>query len=91
MDANVIPPITEPMGKHWRQPAVEEILLDDTHAVMTEKTLEQLGEYSTSKPSGVYPGKMWRARQRGKWWLCWYGFGETADFCSNNYREILIA
>lgn len=55
-----IPPMTDPMGKHWDQPSRDGIVLDDTHALMTEATFKALHEYSGSVPSGVYPGKMWR-------------------------------
>jgi hypothetical protein len=27
---------------------------------MTDSTFKQLKEYSSTRPSGVYPGKMWR-------------------------------
>ena len=96
-----IPPITDPMGRHWEQPPAHSILLDDTHAVMTEQTFCQLAEYSGSTPSGVYPGKMWRRHdglfdrrckpEDRRWLLCW--FGEVPDnpkVCSNNFRVILV-
>ena len=101
----VIPPITDPMGKFWEQPPLKDILVDDTHAVMTTSTLLQLKDYSQSNPSGVYPGKMWRGKQMsinyrsspatfyhtGRWELHWYGISEKGDkYCSNNSREILL-
>lgn len=55
---NTIPPITDPMGRHWRQPSVASIALDDTHALMDDATFQALPEYSATRPSGVYPGKM---------------------------------
>lgn len=66
------------------QPSRDAILIDDTHAVMTRYTLAALHEYNTSQPTGVWPGKMWRWRERkmesngaitwlDSWWLCWYG------------------
>ena len=51
--------MTDPMGRHWRQPPRERILIDDTHALMDLATFEQLSEYSCTIPTGVYPGKMW--------------------------------
>ena len=101
----VIPPITDPLGRYWEQPPVSDILVDDTHAVMTRTTLEKLADYSRSQPTGVYPGKMWRAlyyeraigldgkvRLTGKtWWqLCWFGDCPDPTRCSNNYRDILL-
>lgn len=98
---HTIPPITDPLGQHWRQPPTSAILLDDTHAVMTEATFQQLAEYSYSFPSGVYPGKMWR-RYDGlfdqrcaitdlQWLLMWFGECDDPTKCTNNSRKILIA
>lgn len=98
---NTIPPITDPLGAHWQQPSPADILIDDTHAVMTEAVFKRLLEYSTTRPGGVYPGKMWR-RHDGVydrrpnapapvWLLCWFGIVPGNDkVCSNNYRKILI-
>lgn len=94
-DPNVIPPITDPMGKYWEQPDSSKILIDDTHAVMDAATFLKLHDYSYSQPTGVYPGKMWRSGRRvvggEKWFLKWYGLCEDITVCSNNAREILIA
>lgn len=59
----VIPPITDEMGKHWRQPNPQNFLIDDTHVIMTQREFDQLAEYSTSYPSGVYHGKCWKSQQ----------------------------
>lgn len=95
----VIPPITDPLGRSWRQPPLERILLDDSHAVMDTATFQALLEYSTTLPTGVYPGKMWRAqgfdartrRWTGSWFLRWFGECDDPAKCSNNQREILLA
>ena len=88
----LIPPITEPLGRHWKQPALDSILVDGTHAVMTRRSFEELHEYSRSIPSGVYPGKMWKSiMPDGTAMLRWFGIVEgNSDLCSNNQREILI-
>lgn len=86
-----IPAITDPMGKHWDQPSISEIELDDTHALMTEATLHKLANYSRTLPTGVYAGKMWRCLQDGEWWLRWFGVSDDPKFVSNNARLILIA
>ncbi|WP_321799774.1 hypothetical protein [Burkholderia sp. BCC1988] len=87
----MIPPITDPMGRFWDQPARDEILVDDTHAVMNRSTFWKLLEYSTSRPSGVYPGKMWKAIFGDEAYLRWYGIVEGRDdLCSNNQRLILL-
>lgn len=86
---DAIPAMVDPLGQHWNQPDRKRITIDDTHALMDEATLKSLAEYSTSMPSGVYVGKMWKARHAGKWWLRWYGESTQPDCCSNNQREIL--
>lgn len=94
IEKNVIPPITEPMGKYWDQPDPSLILIDDTHALMSEETFLQLHDYSYSQPSGVYPGKMWRFGRPivggQRWWLRWFGLSEAPNMCSNHCREILL-
>lgn len=98
---NAIPKITDPLGKHWNQPSADEILIDDTHAVMSADTFRQLAEYSCSVPSGVYPGKMWRADNAAyhpekvkaglhRHWLKWFGESEKPGFVSNHSRAILL-
>ena len=85
-----IPAMTHELGKHWSQPASEAVLVDDTHAVMDTTAFDQLADYSETLPSGVYPGKMWRAKSHGRWMLRWYGVVDgNPDVCSNNQVEIL--
>ena len=101
IDRNSIPPITDPLGKHWRQPDMSQVLIDDDSAIMSKAVFDELAEYSTSMPSGVYPGKCWKREEyimdkgrvvlrTGKWWLCWYGLHEDPKFVSNNFRKILF-
>lgn len=98
---NTIPPMTDPMGKHWRQPAVDGIALDDTHALMSKQTFDALPEYSATQPSGVYEGKMWKRRdglhdrscvpEDRKWLLCWFDKSDKGpEWCSTRFRVILI-
>lgn len=88
----VIPAMTDPLGRHWTQPSLNEIAVDDTHAVMSRRSFDLLPDYSRSRPTGVYPGKMWKVITRdGTPYLCWYGIVEGRDdLCSNNNRQILI-
>lgn len=86
-----VPPITEPMGKYWKQPDPNGMAFDDQQVLMTQKDFDALLEYSSSKPSGVYPGKMWKCLSGGYWYLRWFGLSEDPTMCSNHYREILIA
>ena len=98
----MIPAMTDTMGKYWNQPKRELIEIDATHALMPKWVFEELREYSSTIPTGVYPGKMWRrhdgifdprTRQRndapGRWLLCWYG-DEDHGRCEIHFREILL-
>ena len=105
--AHPIPPITDPMGRNWDQPDRHRIAVDAKHALMEEATFNALHEYSTTIPTGVYEGKMWRRhdgiaargrhgeivmkQEQGTWLLCWYGPSDEPDRCSINHRVILIA
>lgn len=78
--------MVHPLGRHWNQPPRADILIDETHAVMSEATLAKLSVYDHSQPSGVYEGKMWVWRGN----LAWFGFSEKPDCVSNNYRKIRV-
>lgn len=90
--------MTDPLGKHWSQPPLSAILVDDTHAVMAEATMNRLSDYSHTVPTGCYPGKMWRSfrhdiKPDGAWYLRWYGpvqLKDGVEYCSVEYREILL-
>jgi hypothetical protein len=100
--SDVIPPITHRLGRHWEQPSTDKIVLDSTHALMSKATFKQLPEYSSSIPSGVYEGKMWKRNNgiydtaflksggKPEWLLMWYGTAEDPDKCSINSRVIVI-
>lgn len=82
-----IPPITHRLGRYWEQPDRLEILVDDTHAVMSRRAYARLANYETSLPSGVYGGKMWR---RGNL-LCWFvDLPLQPSACGVRQREILV-
>lgn len=89
---NVIPPITDPLGKHWQQPAVKDITLSDTHALMSQANFDLLREYSSSVPSGTYDGKMWKSQYGpNTWHLCWYGpHPQSSTLIAINRREIVV-
>jgi hypothetical protein len=53
--ATAIPPITDPLGRHWTQPATDGVLVDDELALMDHRAFCRLSEYSTSIPSGKLP------------------------------------
>ncbi len=84
-----IPPITHELGQYWDQPARESVLIDEKHALMTREVFNQLHEYSTSNPSGVYEGKMWKGNRDEFWVLRWYSNYDDKE-CQINTRRILI-
>lgn len=86
---------------NWHAPDRSRITIDETHALMDAYTFNELPEYSATKPTGVYDGKMWRrhnglfdvncpAKDR-RWMLMWYGPCGDPNKCSVNSRLILIA
>ena len=66
-----IPPMLDPLGKHWRQPKGlrDRVGLFFNHATIKEADWLGLPHYERTMPSGVYPGKVWRCGP----WLAWYG------------------
>lgn len=86
---HVIPPITDPLGRHWSQPPRDRILVDDTHALMSQADFEQLPEYSRSVPTGAYAGKMWRCHFREGWFLCWYA-DDVPGRVKTQWRPLLV-
>lgn len=66
--------MTDPLGRYWEQPDRSEISFSLSHAHMTKQAFDLLKDYSHTKPTGAYPGKMWKCRdRRGRWNLCFYG------------------
>lgn len=73
-DGLSIPPMSDPLGQHWKQPSRGKIEIDCTHALMPRSAFDQLLEYSSSIPTGVYSGKMWKCCNPPVGWLLrWYG------------------
>lgn len=89
-DKNIIPPMTHPYGKHWRQPDPGNFLIDDKHVIMTKADFESLADYSASIPTGACEGKCWRRQEPGRWYLGWFGFSDDPGKVSVNFREILL-
>lgn len=87
---NNIPVITNPLGKVWKQPDTKNILISYKYAAMFESDFNKLLEYSSSIPSGVYIGKMWKMKRGETWYLAWFSECEDPNYVNNNYREILI-
>lgn len=92
----IIPAITDPLGRYWDQPPLRDILVDGTHAVMSQQTMSQLKNYSHTNPTGVYEGKMWRAElihpetRETINVLRWYAKSEDPGWVVNEQRRILL-
>jgi len=93
-----IPDMTHRLGQHWQQPSSEEWLFDSKCALMSRSDCDKLLNYSTSTPSGVYAGKMWKSFHRWlekdkrieRWYLNWYDPTKDDDLFKVECREILI-
>ena len=86
-----IPPITNILGKYWNQPNPDDITICGEHAFMTQEVFDKLATYSTSMPSDVYEGKMWKAEKNDKnWYLCWCVNNEVGNKCYVKYKNIII-
>lgn len=59
--SDIIPPMTNPLGRGWDQPDLSKILYDAPEhvAIMDKKTLSKFLDYTGSRPMGVYEGKCW--------------------------------
>lgn len=87
---NSIPPMTDPLGRHWDQPSdIREAPMDDTHVLLSSKQVAGLKEYSTSVPSGTYDGKCWKRKQGDDMFLCWYEPCNTPGQIGIGYRIII--
>lgn len=95
MDYARLPRMTDPLGRHWRQPngLRDRVKIYETHATIQERDWRRLPQYESSVPTGAYAGKAWR---RGHY-LCWYGkprniieHGKEVEVCSIGYARALI-
>lgn len=87
----IIPDMIHPLGKYWQQPNKDNIVIDDRNALMGKDSLDELHEYSMSIPTGVYAGKMWKAKVLNKWILRWFGSENDKGLLPILSREILIS
>ena len=86
----MIPHMTDPLGRHWRQPSdIHLALMDDTHVLLTSRQIADLPEYSSSYPSGTYNGKCWKREGENFWYLCWYQPHPTRGKIGIGYRIVL--
>lgn len=92
--AELIPAIADPRGQYWDQPSLAKIKISASHALISREDFNKLSDYSNSKPTGAYPGKMWRASydddDKKLWYLHWFGYHQDPNFVSNHTRIISI-
>lgn len=88
--AQLLPAMTDPLGRHWQQPKRENVLIDDRHACCTRADFDLLPEYSATIPTGAYVGKMWKRRQPDRWLLCWYAPADKPDHVVVHWRELIV-
>ena len=87
---NMIPAMTDPLGKHWDQPKdIREAEMDDTHVILTPEQIKGLCNYDASLPSGTYSGKCWLRTNGDMTWLVWYGDVVGEDILIHR-REVLV-
>lgn len=79
----MIPPITDPMSRSWPVRNTDVTVFRDK-AIVTQRVFDLLPEYSTTQPTGVYPGKIWKSNEwhwdptkqfrvsTDRWHLCWF-------------------
>jgi hypothetical protein len=94
--STIIPPITDPLGRYWEQPDLNDIEIITDFALMTEDTLQKLHTYSTTLPSGTYDGKVWKSEIKdvggwaGKYKLNWFHPNDDPKQISISRREIKV-
>lgn len=87
----MVPIITDPLGLSWKQPPRTAITIRGEYATMKKIYFNQLLEYSSSFPSAVYVGKMWKCRGPDSWLLRWYDAHPTnPSLCTIEQRHIII-
>jgi len=89
---NEIPAMTDPLGRHWSQPAdIREAPMDDDHVLLTVAQIDALPVYDRGYPSGCYDGKCWLRHGNGDvFWLCWYHPHPKPGTIGIGSREVLV-
>lgn len=87
LDSRVIPIMTNPLGKAWRQPSLAKLIFREDYVLMDKESFDILHNYETSYPSRVYEGKIWRSGGI----LMWYDLHETdKNLCTVKSMPIAI-
>lgn len=93
---DLICPMTHLLSQHWEQPGLGDFTVDSEYAYMDLDDFWKLPDYSTSEPSGVYEGKMWRSSvyidddKERTWILRWFGLSDKPDTVILDWRRIVI-
>lgn len=67
-----------------------EYLTDDKTAILTLDQFIDLPEYSMSIPTGVFIGKVWKRKERGKWYFGCFEEHENPDLVSTVFRQLIV-
>lgn len=87
LNSRVIPIMTNPLGKSWKQPSLAKLIFRDDYVLMDKMSFDILHNYETSYPSGVYEGKIWRSGGT----LMWYDLHDTdKNLCTVKSMPIAI-
>ena len=83
--------MTHELGRYWDAPNISEIEVDEESALMSESAFRKLKNYSSSIPSGVYEGKMWKCETKDGWYLRWYqNIPNNDKDCAILSRKIIL-
>ncbi len=88
-----IPDCINPLSSYWDQPKNTDIEIDSIYAMMSQESFDELKNYSTSVPTGVYAGKMWKSQDRISkvWYLRWWTeYPSDPSQCIWDQRVIII-
>ena len=95
-----IPPVEDGHEAHARdhQPSRAYVIVDGPYAMVDEYWFKRLPEYSASIPTGVWFGKMWKARwgdpdgmgKYGGWYLRWYGPHKNPKLAAIEQRHLVV-
>lgn len=87
-----IPPMTDLKGAYWKQPERSEISVSSNFAKMKKSSWQKLPQYNSTRPTGVYDGKMWaRELVDGTRFLCWFGPDEDPKQARIHSRKVLLS
>lgn len=85
INKNYIPISQIPKERYWRQPDRSEIIVDDTHALMSLSAFNELQDYPEKYHAYRYVGKMCRDKDL----FYWYGHHRDENMVSLHFRRIL--